>query len=120
MTSLVTLVMIIICWNVSAALGFGMIFRKLKMIGVEVYYYENMNCDGGCTLFQSKAGLTVFSVICFYVPAFLMLCVYINILHAAQQQIHAIQSMNSELRKNNSDLSHHGGVSDLLDSFFSL
>nr|AAI53893.1 Si:dkey-7c18.10 protein [Danio rerio] len=51
MTSLATLVMIIICWTVSAVLGFGMIFMELNILGVEDFYYENIKCDGGCTLF---------------------------------------------------------------------
>ncbi|XP_016353232.1 trace amine-associated receptor 1-like [Sinocyclocheilus anshuiensis] len=99
MTSLATLVMIIICWSVSAALGFGMIFMELNILGVEDFYYENIKCDGGCTLFQSKAGATIFSLICFYIPAFVMLCVYLKILHAAQRQVQAIQSVNSEFKK---------------------
>ncbi|KAG1938440.1 trace amine-associated receptor 1-like [Pimephales promelas] len=64
MTSLATLVMIIISWTVSAALGFGMIFMKLNLLGIEDFYYENIDCDGACIL-----------------------------------QVQAIQSVNSELKK---------------------
>ncbi|XP_016382338.1 trace amine-associated receptor 1-like [Sinocyclocheilus rhinocerous] len=99
MTSLATLVMIIICWTVSAALGFGMIFMELNILGIEDFYYDNIDCDGGCFVFQSKAGATIFSLICFYVPAFVMLCVYLKILHAAQRQVQAIQSVKSEMKK---------------------
>ncbi|XP_057209417.1 trace amine-associated receptor 1-like [Triplophysa rosa] len=99
MTSLATLVMIIICWTVSAALGFGMIFLELNIRGIEHFYYENIDCDGACIVFQSKAGASVFSLICFYIPAFLMLCVYLKILHVAQRQVQAIQSTNSQLKK---------------------
>uniref|UniRef100_A0A671P4B1 Trace amine-associated receptor 1 n=1 Tax=Sinocyclocheilus anshuiensis TaxID=1608454 RepID=A0A671P4B1_9TELE len=48
MTSLATLVMIIICWTVSAALGFGMIFMELNILGIEDFYYDSIDCDGGC------------------------------------------------------------------------
>ncbi|XP_016353235.1 trace amine-associated receptor 1-like [Sinocyclocheilus anshuiensis] len=99
MTSLATLVMIIICWTVSAALGFGMIFMELNILGIEDFYYDSIDCDGGCFVFQSKAGATIFSLICFYVPAFVMLCVYLKILHAAQRQVQAIQSVKSEMKK---------------------
>nr|XP_017208021.1 trace amine-associated receptor 10a isoform X1 [Danio rerio] len=99
MTSLATLIMIIICWTVSAVLGFGMIFMELNILGVEDFYYENIRCDGGCFVFQSKTGGTVFSLICFYIPAFVMLGVYLKILHEAQRQVQAIQSVNSELKK---------------------
>ncbi|XP_043076116.1 trace amine-associated receptor 1-like [Puntigrus tetrazona] len=99
MTSLATLVMIIICWTVSAALGFGMIFMELNILGIEDFYYENVDCDGKCLVFQSREAATVMSLACFYVPAFVMLCVYLKILHAAQLQVQAIQSVNSEFKK---------------------
>ncbi|XP_052443043.1 trace amine-associated receptor 1-like [Carassius gibelio] len=99
MTSVATLIMIIICWTVSAALGFGMMFLELNILGIEDFYYENVDCDGRCLVFQSKEAATVMSLTCFYVPAFVMLCVYLKILHTAQQQVQAIQSVNSEFKK---------------------
>ncbi|XP_073711535.1 trace amine-associated receptor 1-like [Misgurnus anguillicaudatus] len=98
MSSLTTLVMIIICWTLSVALGFGMIFLELNILGIEDFYYENIDCDGACMVFQSKAGASVFSLFCFYIPAFVMLCVYLKILHAAQKQVLAIQTVNSQLK----------------------
>ncbi|KAI7800178.1 trace amine-associated receptor 10b, partial [Triplophysa rosa] len=99
MTSLATLVMIIICWTVSAALGFGMIFLELNILGIEELYYENIDCDGRCMLFQSKEVATIMSLICFYIPAFVMLSMYMKILHVAQRQVQAIQSTNSQFKK---------------------
>ncbi|XP_050993778.1 trace amine-associated receptor 1-like [Labeo rohita] len=99
MTSLTTLVMIIICWTVSAALGFGMIFLEFNILGVEDFYYANIKCDGRCTLFQSKDAATAMSLACFYIPAFVMLCIYLKILYVAKRQVQAIQSVNSELKK---------------------
>ncbi|XP_077077272.1 trace amine-associated receptor 1-like [Siphateles boraxobius] len=99
MTSLTTLVMIIISWTLSAALGFGMIFMKLNILGIEDFYYENITCNGSCTLFQSRASATAMSLACFYVPAFVMLCMYLKILHVAKRQVEAIQSVNSEFKK---------------------
>ncbi|XP_051500418.1 trace amine-associated receptor 1-like [Myxocyprinus asiaticus] len=99
MTSTTTLVMIIICWTVSTTLGFGMIFLELNILGIEDFYFENIDCDGSCMVFQSKSGAAVFSLICFYIPTFVMLSVYLKILHTAQRQVQAIQSTNSQLKK---------------------
>ncbi|XP_073711533.1 trace amine-associated receptor 10b [Misgurnus anguillicaudatus] len=98
MTSLTTLVMIIICWTLSVALGFGIIFLELNILGIEDFYYEHIDCDGRCMVFQSKVIATVMSLICFYIPAFVMLCVYLKILHVAQRQVQAIQTLNSQLK----------------------
>ncbi|XP_067239347.1 trace amine-associated receptor 1-like [Chanodichthys erythropterus] len=98
MTSLATLVMIIICWTVSAALGFGMVFLQLNILGIEDFYYENFDCDGICMLLHSREAATLMSMTCFYVPAVVMLCIYMKILLVAKRQVQAIQSVNSELK----------------------
>ncbi|XP_073711534.1 trace amine-associated receptor 1-like [Misgurnus anguillicaudatus] len=95
MTSLTTLVLIIICWTLSVTFGFGMIFLNPNIPGTKDFY---LDCDGGCMIFQSKEIITVMALICFYIPAFVMLCVYLKILHVAQRQVQAIQSINIQLK----------------------
>ncbi|XP_055042649.2 trace amine-associated receptor 1-like [Misgurnus anguillicaudatus] len=95
MTSLTTLVLIIICWTLSVTFGFCMIFLNPNIPGTKDFY---LDCDGRCMIFQSKEIITVMSLICFYIPAFVMLCVYLKILHVAQRQAQAIQSINSQLK----------------------
>uniref|UniRef100_A0A3Q3E0Q6 Trace amine-associated receptor 1 n=1 Tax=Labrus bergylta TaxID=56723 RepID=A0A3Q3E0Q6_9LABR len=45
----VVLVMILISWSFSVILGFGMIFLKLNILGVEEFYYNHVVCEGGCS-----------------------------------------------------------------------
>uniref|UniRef100_A0A3Q3FTQ9 Trace amine associated receptor 1 n=1 Tax=Labrus bergylta TaxID=56723 RepID=A0A3Q3FTQ9_9LABR len=49
----VVLIMILICWSISPIIGFGMIFLKLNILGVEEFYYNHVVCEGGC-VFYSK------------------------------------------------------------------
>ncbi|XP_026886210.2 trace amine-associated receptor 1-like [Electrophorus electricus] len=92
-TSFVTLVMISICWSVSVIVGFGIIFLELNIRGSEDFYYENVECEGGCVLFQSAACTTVTSVLSFYFPGLVMLSIYTKIFHVAQIQAKSIQDM---------------------------
>uniref|UniRef100_A0A3B4UWT1 Trace amine-associated receptor 1 n=1 Tax=Seriola dumerili TaxID=41447 RepID=A0A3B4UWT1_SERDU len=46
----VVLIMILLSWSVSALIGFGMIFLKLNIWGVEEFYYNHVACEGGCYL----------------------------------------------------------------------
>uniref|UniRef100_A0A3B1KCZ8 Trace amine-associated receptor 1 n=1 Tax=Astyanax mexicanus TaxID=7994 RepID=A0A3B1KCZ8_ASTMX len=85
------LIMIVICWSVSAAVGFGIIFLELNILGIEEFYYENVACEGGCVLFQSAASSTSSSVISFYIPGVVMLCIYMKIFRVAQKQAKSIQ-----------------------------
>ncbi|XP_034157766.2 trace amine-associated receptor 1-like [Pangasianodon hypophthalmus] len=90
--------MITVCWGISVSVGFGMIFLELNILGNEDLYYNNFVCEGTCMVFQAKVGAMVFSMLCFYIPALIMLCVYMKILHTAQRQARAIQSTNAQMK----------------------
>lgn len=86
----VVLVMILLSWSISALIGFGMIFLKLNIVGVEEFYRRNIACEGGCVLFQSILSSTVSSVLSFYIPGIIMLCVYLKIFLVAQRQLRSM------------------------------
>ncbi|XP_065816571.1 trace amine-associated receptor 1-like [Labrus bergylta] len=88
----IVLIMILLSWSISVILGFGMIFLKLNILGVEEFYYNHVVCEGGCVLIHSGVSGTVSSVISFYLPGILMLCVYLKIYLVARRQFRSIQN----------------------------
>ncbi|XP_036406093.1 trace amine-associated receptor 1-like [Megalops cyprinoides] len=102
-TTAVTVIMILVTWNVSVIVGFGMIFLELNIRGIEDFYYDNIHCVGGCFIFQGVVSGTVASVLSFYVPGFIMLTIYHKIFLIAQKQVRSIacQNVHSEARASN-------------------
>ncbi|XP_061099512.1 trace amine-associated receptor 1-like [Conger conger] len=91
-TTCTAVIMILISWNLSFIIGFGMIFLKLNIWGIEDFYYNNFHCFGGCFLFMSKTAAIIGSVLSFYIPGFIMVTIYQKILHIALKQARSIHS----------------------------
>ncbi|CAL8343960.1 unnamed protein product [Arctogadus glacialis] len=83
-------VMILFTWCASAVVGFGMVFLKLNILGMEELYYNNLACEGGCILFLTVVTSTVSSIISFYLPGVIMLGIYLKIYMVAQRQVRTI------------------------------
>ncbi|XP_026881825.2 trace amine-associated receptor 1-like [Electrophorus electricus] len=92
MTTNITLIMIFVCWALSAFVGFGIAFLELGILGAEDFYYNNIACEGGCIVYLSKTASVVFTMMYFYIPAVVLISIYLKIFHIAQKQAHSIQS----------------------------
>uniref|UniRef100_A0A8C5BR89 Trace amine-associated receptor 1 n=2 Tax=Gadus morhua TaxID=8049 RepID=A0A8C5BR89_GADMO len=92
-------IMILVTWCVSAVVGFGMIFLKLNILGIEELYYNNVACEGRCILLQSGVSITVSSIIAFYIPGVIMLGIYLKIYVVAQRQVRTTGLQNTSSSK---------------------
>lgn len=91
----VVLFMIFLSWSISGVVGFGMIYFKLNILGIEDFYQKYFACDGRCILFQSHVSSTVSSVLSFYIPGIIMVSVYMKIFFVAKRQFLSIQNSSS-------------------------
>ncbi|XP_056468359.1 trace amine-associated receptor 1-like [Gadus chalcogrammus] len=92
-------VMILVTWCVSAVVGFGMIFLKLNIWGIEEFYYNKVACEGGCFLFTTGVASTLSAIISFYIPGVIMLAIYLKIYMVAQRQAHITGLQNTSSSK---------------------
>ncbi|XP_046878117.1 trace amine-associated receptor 1-like [Hypomesus transpacificus] len=94
-----SLIMVMVSWGVSAMLGFGTNFLELNILGEEEFYYEHVLCEGGCVVYQTATASSVSSSLSFYLPALIMLCIYLKIFLVAQRQARSIQSTTFQNQK---------------------
>ncbi|XP_033001405.1 trace amine-associated receptor 1 [Lacerta agilis] len=94
----VVLIMIFVSWVFPATFGFGMVFLKLNMIGAEETFYKLIYCVGGCFVFFNETSGVVASVVSFYIPGFVMLCVYGKIYTIAKRQARSIKAAANQIQ----------------------
>ncbi|XP_067839891.1 trace amine-associated receptor 1-like [Heptranchias perlo] len=92
------LIMIVISWSLSAFVGFGMICLELNLIEIRDFYYHNIFCYGGCILVMGKLCTVIYSIISFYFPGFIMLCIYTKIYLVATKQARAINDITRQMQ----------------------
>ncbi|XP_039605620.1 trace amine-associated receptor 1-like [Polypterus senegalus] len=92
----VTVYFILISWILSALTGYIIIFLELNMKGIE-YIYRN-RCIGSCILVQNEASGLVSSLLSFYIPGFIMICIYLKIFKVAKRQAKSIQDISQHIQ----------------------
>ncbi|XP_041107630.1 trace amine-associated receptor 1-like [Polyodon spathula] len=107
-TVFVTVNMIFISWTLAAVIGFGLIFLELNKQGMEDSY-DNTDCIGSCFLALSAASAIITSILFFYIPGFVMICIYLKIFLVARRQARSIrdtelQRQTAEEKKNTTSL----------------
>ncbi|XP_061602953.1 trace amine-associated receptor 1-like [Cololabis saira] len=80
----VTLIMIVVSWSVSVAIG----------IGIIVAGFSQGTCEEACSADLLVAN-TMGPVFSFYLPAVIMLCIYLKIFLVAQKQVNSIHNAKS-------------------------
>ncbi|XP_006010957.3 trace amine-associated receptor 1-like [Latimeria chalumnae] len=100
-TGFAVMMMITMSWTLSAIISFGMIFLGPHMKGLEEFYYNHIKCIGGCVLFLIEASALSSSMISFYIPGVIMVCIYGKIYLVARKQATAIKNIASQSKEAN-------------------
>ncbi|XP_040920956.1 trace amine-associated receptor 1-like [Toxotes jaculatrix] len=90
----VVVIMILVSWGISALIGIGVIIAGLN----------NEKCDERC-LIDVLMENTVGPIFSFYLPVFIMLCIYLKIFLVAQRQARSIQNTTCQSTKSGAAVS---------------
>ncbi|XP_051780124.1 trace amine-associated receptor 1-like [Erpetoichthys calabaricus] len=87
-----TVNIICISWILSTVLGFGIVFLELNLKGIGELNDQN-NCVGSCILVQNEGSGLLSSILSFYIPGIIMICIYVKIFSVAKRQARSIRDM---------------------------
>uniref|UniRef100_A0A667YCH0 Trace amine associated receptor 1 n=1 Tax=Myripristis murdjan TaxID=586833 RepID=A0A667YCH0_9TELE len=91
--------MILVCWGVSALVGIGMVVVGLN----------EGKCEGRCFAFNIPVSSITGCVLSFYLPVVIILITYLKIFLVAQKQARSIQNSNCQSIKSGSSVSKREG-----------
>ncbi|CAI9576765.1 unnamed protein product [Staurois parvus] len=92
------LVMILTSWVIPAIFAFGMIFLELNIKGSEILFYNEVYCVGGCFVFFSETSGIIASMLSFFIPGFVMICIYGKIYLIARRQARLIKDATNQIQ----------------------
>ncbi|XP_071995630.1 trace amine-associated receptor 4-like [Engystomops pustulosus] len=87
---------LIVSWSGPCIFSFGLILSDIHTEGIR-HIVVALSCIGSCTLVLNKLWGTISSLICFFIPGILMICVYIHIFSIARKQAKAISDHTNHL-----------------------
>ncbi|XP_042247199.1 trace amine-associated receptor 1-like [Thunnus maccoyii] len=94
MTVHVTLIMILVCWGISALIGIGIIIAG----------FSQGTCEEMCSVDVALANI-LGPVLSFYFPAIIMICIYLKIFLVARKQVNSIQKTTCQSIKSGATVS---------------
>ncbi|XP_030287622.1 trace amine-associated receptor 13c-like [Sparus aurata] len=88
-TMSVAMMMVCISWALAAVFSYGLLYSKANIAGLEEYM-ASINCLGSCYLFFNPLWGILDSVVCFFFPCTIMVCLYTQIFFVAKVHVRKI------------------------------
>ncbi|XP_051253982.1 trace amine-associated receptor 13c-like [Dicentrarchus labrax] len=86
--------MICVSWTLAAVYSYGLLYSKANIEGLEDYILS-INCLGSCFLLFNPLWGVLDSVICFFFPCTVMVCLYTKIFIVAKEHVRQIGDMSN-------------------------
>ncbi|XP_068593847.1 trace amine-associated receptor 13c-like [Cebidichthys violaceus] len=92
-TMSVAWIMVCASWALAAVYSFGLLYSKANEAGIEDYM-ASINCLGSCNLVFNPLWGILDSVICFFFPCTVIVCLYTEIFIVAKEHLRKIEDMS--------------------------
>ncbi|XP_036406480.1 trace amine-associated receptor 1-like [Megalops cyprinoides] len=96
-SSVTILIMLTTSWVLPAIFAFGLIYSEVYMRGFEDSVVPQVMCLGSCTLVFSPEASLISTILAFFLPGLILLCIYLKIYTVARKQARAIKQMTKQL-----------------------
>ncbi|XP_036406546.1 trace amine-associated receptor 1-like [Megalops cyprinoides] len=90
------IIMLTTSWLVPAVFAYGMIFSGFLMRDIDDSVIAQMTCLGSCILLSSWVTSTVSTILSYFLPSLILLCIYLKIYTVARKQARAIKQLRQK------------------------
>ncbi|XP_075998656.1 trace amine-associated receptor 13c-like [Genypterus blacodes] len=87
-------IMVGVSWALAATYAFGLLYSKANIAGLEEYM-ESINCLGSCHLMFNSLWGVLDSIISFFFPCTVLICLYAKIFFVAKQHVKKIEDISN-------------------------
>ncbi|XP_074536160.1 trace amine-associated receptor 13c-like [Halichoeres trimaculatus] len=94
-TMSVAWIMVFSSWTLAAVFSYGLLYSKANIAGLEDYL-ESINCLGSCYLLFNRLWGILDSVVCFFFPSTVMVCLYTKIFIVAKEHRRRIGDLSKD------------------------
>ncbi|XP_036406556.1 trace amine-associated receptor 1-like [Megalops cyprinoides] len=96
-SSVTILIMLTTSWVFPVIFAYALIFSKLYMKGFNDSVVAQVTCLGSCALVFNRESNTIITALSFFLPALILLCIYLKIYMVARRQARAIKQLTKQL-----------------------
>ncbi|XP_075998583.1 trace amine-associated receptor 13c-like [Genypterus blacodes] len=98
-TMSVAWIMVGASWALAATYAFGLLYSKGNIAGLEEYI-ASINCLGSCNFILNSLWGVMDSIICFFFPCTVMICLYAKIVFVAKRHAKKIEDISNVMKSN--------------------
>ncbi|KAF7643597.1 hypothetical protein LDENG_00236730, partial [Lucifuga dentata] len=92
-------IMVCACWTLAGSYAYGLVYSRALVAGLEDFM-ESIYCVGSCIFLANSLWIVLGSIIAFFFPCTIMICLYTKIFFVAKEHVRKIEDLSHCVNSN--------------------